>query len=588
MISKLKAILQSALDRLVAEGILASQAPLSIDVARPGDAKHGDYASAIALRLANAAAMNPRDLAQKIIDALPASPLVDACTLGGPGFINFRLSMAAKLAELKALFINGEAVAAGKTGQRRKIHLAFVCAHPTGPLPVGYGASAVSGSVLAKILEAAGYDVSCEYYVNDAGRHMDILATSVWLRYLELCGEALEFPSNAYDGDYVFDIGADMHRAIGDQARQCWSDIIAGVPADQDEHDNGDNNAPIDGLIAAAKKMLTADGYRRFYSAALNAMMEDIRRDLREFGVNFQQWFFATGLCQQGAVESVVHALNAAGQLYQKDGHWWLKSAALGDEKDRIVQRADGSYSEYALDIAYHRHKLQCDCDQFIEICSADNHAYVAGLKAAMAALGVSADKWRVELLSFSELARGKETISLTALGGDYVTLRQLRMAVGSDAARFFYVSGKDKQRKDFAGQVASAKSNDNPLYYIQYAHARICGVLRKLQEKGMSLAPGFAEPALSLLAERREIKLIDALARYGDTIESAARAREPRRIARYLREVAMDFHAYYTAHRFLVDDEPLRNARLSLIQACRQVLCNGLTILGISAPESM
>jgi len=588
MKNKVKAILVNALDKLVADGVIRADSIAPVNIERARDPKHGDYACNIAMILAKAAAMKPRDLAQKILDAVPNSDVFASCEIAGPGFINIRLTEAAKRAVINDIFSQAGNFGRSDLGQGRKVQIEYVSANPTGPLHVGHGRGAAYGSVLASLLKVAGYTVSCEYYVNDAGRQMDILATSVWLRYLELCGENVVFPRNGYQGDYVFDIAADMHRAVAEQGLKPWSEIVAGVVADEDDNGNGDKETHIDGLIAKAKTLLGKTLYRRFFDAGLTTILDDIRRDLTEFGVEFDEWFSERSLHDDGEVGKALQELQDAGRLYEKDGNLWLKSTDYGDDKDRVVQRADGSHTYYSSDIAYHRHKLNRGFDQLIDIWGADHHGYVARVKAAMTALGMAAEKLQVLLVQFAVLYRGTEKVQMSTRSGQYVTLRQLREEVGRDAARFFYVLRKCEQHMDFDLQLATSKSNDNPVYYIQYAHARICSVMRQLQEKGYSYNESVGLKSLSMLSESHEIDLINCLGRYPEIIEIAANAYEPHHIAHYLREVANDFHTYYNAHQFIVDDEPLRNARLALVLACRQVIRNGLDLLGVGAPESM
>lgn len=472
-------------------------------------------------------------------------------------------------------------------GKGKSVHLEFVSVTPTGPLHVSHGRVAAYGSALANLLESVGYQVTCEYNVNDTGRQMHILAISVWLRYLELCGERVAFPSNAYQGDYVFDIAADVHRSIAAKCQHSWREVSEGIALDADQPDS-DKEVHIDGLIAKAKHLLGEADYRLFFDAALNTLLKDIKQDLRAFGVVYEQWFSERSLFDSGEIDKTIEELKVNNYIYEQDGNWWLRSSELGDEKDRMLQRADGSKTDYAADIAYYRHKYRQGYDQFIDIMGAGQRGYATRLKAAIQALNLPVEKLQVLPVSFAELYRGKEKVQMSTHSDDFVTLRELREEVGRDAARFFYVLRKGEQPLDFDLQLASSKSDENPVYYIQCAHARICSVLRQLSEKGLSYDQQLGLKSLWLLSEAQEMDLLSCLSRYPEVVEIAARAHEPHHIAHYLRDLAKDFHNYYNAQQFLVDQAEQRNARLALISACRQVLQNGLAILGVSAPESM
>ncbi len=575
-----------ALEALAEQGVLDRAALRAPVIERTRDPAHGDFATNAALVNAKAAGMAPRALAERILAALGEDPLVAKVEIAGPGFINFHLAPEAWRQVVPQILQAGAAYGRSDIGGGKRVQVEFVSANPTGPLHVGHGRGAAYGAVVADLLEAVGFDVHREYYVNDAGRQMDILATSVWLRYLELAGETLDFPSNAYQGDYVWDIAATLHREHGDAYRHPAAEVFEGVPPD--EPAGGDKEAHIDALIARAKALLGDNRYRYVFELALNTILDDIRDDLEKFGVVYDQWFSERTLVESGAVNRAIERLRKGGWLYEKDGALWFRSSAFGDEKDRVVERENGQTTYFASDIAYHMDKLERGFERVIDVWGADHHGYVPRVKAALEALGDDPDKLDVLLVQFAILWRGGEKVPMSTRSGEFVTLRQLRKEVGRDAARFFYVMRKCEQHLDFDLDLAKSQSNDNPVYYIQYAHARVCSVLRQAQEKGIAVEPSPGATHLERLTEEHEQALLKTLARYPEVVEAAALNEEPHQLTHYLRELAHEFHTYYNAHPFLVDDAALRDARIKLILATRQVIANGLGLLGVSAPESM
>ncbi len=582
----IEALIRAAVERLQADGALPAELTPKIIVERTRDPSHGDYACNIALTLAKAAGTKPRELAAEIVAALPDAPQVEAVSIAGPGFINFTLTDAAAFAVVGAVLEAGEAYGHSVIGDDRPVQVEFVSANPTGPLHVGHGRGAAYGATVADLLAAVGFKVHREYYVNDAGRQMDILAVSVWLRYLDLCGEKLPFPANGYQGDYVWDIAADLHRERGEAFHFDAEIVLTNLPADEAE--GGDKEQYIDALIARARELLGEDAYREVFDAGLNTILDDIRRDLEEFGVVYEEWFSERSLTESGAVARAIDRLKDAGHLYQKEGAWWFRSTDFGDEKDRVVVRDNGQTTYFASDIAYHMQKLERGFDRVIDVWGADHHGYVPRVKAALQALGEDAGKLEVLLVQFAILYRGGEKVPMSTRAGEFVTLRQLREEVGNDAARFFYVLRKSEQHMDFDLDLAKSQSNDNPVYYIQYAHARVCSVFRQLAEQGLTHDAERGLANLLQLTEPHEQALLTRLARFPEVVESAALNHEPHQLAHFLRDLANEFHTYYNAHQFLVADEALRDARLCLIRAVRQVIANGLGLLGVSAPESM
>ena len=571
-------LLRDALVSLVEEGVLSDALEADVQVERSRGPEHGDFASNLAMVLAKRAGLKPRDLAEKICAALPASDLLLRAEVAGPGFINLFLSPASYQALPGEIRSCGATYGTSSVGAGRKVMVEFVSANPTGPLHVGHGRGAAYGDALARVLRAAGYDAISEYYINDAGRQMDILALSVWLRYLELCGETVPFPRAAYQGDYIFDIAATLHREDEAQHHTEAQALFADLPEEDDPL--------LDTLIVRAKTALGDEGFGRIHGLARDTLVEDIRSDLERFGVSYQTWFSEQSLIDSEAVSRAIESLKETEFLYEREGAWWFRSTELGDEKDRVVLRANGNHTYFATDIAYHQDKILRGFSHVINIWGADHHGYIKRVKASMSALALNPDDLSVLLVQFAVLYRGGAKVSMSTRSGEFVTLRELREEVGRDAARFFYALRKPDQHMDFDLDLAKSQSSDNPVYYVQYAHARICSVFRQLAEKGIEADLAAADHGL--LTEPREADLLQKLSRYPEVVESAARVYEPHQVAYYLRDLANDFHTYYNAHPFIAAETDLRLARLSLIDATRQVIANALDLLGVTAPERM
>lgn len=586
MKKRLETLLQTAIDKLQTNGDLVADLAPDIMVERARDPRHGDFASNLAMTLAKAAGCNPRQLAETIVAALPADSALQKTEIAGPGFINFYIDPKAHYRVIGEILKAGREFGRSGVGAGQRVQVEFVSANPTGPLHVGHGRGAAYGSVVANLLAAAGFKVHREYYVNDAGRQMDILAASVWLRYLEECGEVLTFPSNGYRGEYVRDISRDLRRQVGEAFRHPASRVCADLPLDEPQ--GGDKEIHIDAVVERAKELLGADAYLQVFDAGLTSILDDIQQDLSEFGLEYDEWFSERSLAESGAVGKALDKLQAAGHLYEKDGAIWFASSQLGDEKDRVVVRENGQMTYFASDIAYHMNKLERGFDRIVNIWGADHHGYIPRVKAAIQALGGDPGKLDVLLVQFAVLYRGEEKVQMSTRSGEFITLRQLRNEVGKDAARFFYVMRKSDQHMDFDLKLATSKTNENPVYYVQYAHARICSVFRQLDEKGLPRDLTLGMNHLGRLTEPHETALVATLARYPEVLESAALQQAPHHLVNYLRELAAELHAYYNAHQFLVDEAGLRDARLNLIEAVRQVLVNGLRLLEVSAPESM
>ncbi|HIG65259.1 MAG TPA: arginine--tRNA ligase [Methyloprofundus sp.] len=586
MKQKLESLLLDAVETLKIDGIIERELSPKINIERARDQQHGDFATNLAMLLAKPAKMNPRQLAEKIIAALTTDEAVSKVEIAGPGFINFFIDPKAQYQIITTIHDQGNQFGLSQIGAGKKVQVEFVSANPTGPLHVGHGRGAAYGSAVADLLAAVGFEVEREYYVNDAGRQMDILAASVWLRYLEECGEVLTFPSNGYRGDYVREIAANLHRESNNEYRHPIALVFEEIPADEPQ--GGDKDIHIDALIERAKILLGDKQYRNVFQAGLNEILADIRHDLSEFGIDYQQWFSERQLMDDGSIDEALKRLGETGYLYEKEGATWFASSRLGDEKDRVVVRENGQSTYFASDIAYHMNKLDRGFEQIINIWGADHHGYIPRVTAAMQALGADTEKLKVLLVQFAVLYRGGEQVQMSTRSGSFVTLRQLRNEVGQDAARFFYVMRKSEQHMDFDLKLATSKTNENPVFYVQYAHARICSVLNQLAEKGLQRDIQAGEDSLDKLTAEQEIALVSSLTRYPEVLERAAVQYEPHLLVNYLRELAAEFHSYYNAHQFIVDDAALRNARLNLIYSVKQVLANGLNLLRIGTPEVM
>ena len=585
MKQELEQLLLAALTRL-AGSVLPQMPPAdAVVVERTRDAQHGDFASNVALRLAKAARRNPRELASAIVAALPESPLLERAEVAGAGFINFRLAPQAYARELAAIHTRAAAYGESSLGGGERVLVEFVSANPTGPLHVGHGRQAAYGATLANILTAAGFTVAREYYINDAGRQMDILAVSAWVRYLELAGEPLPFPENGYRGDYVRSLAEELRTAFGAALRRPAAAVLAGLPADAPA---GDKESYIDALIARARELIGTQGFGAVLELSLARMLGDVREDLAEFGVRFDVWTSEREFTESGAIDHALALLERAGHLYREAGALWFRATAFGDEKDRVVVRENGQKTYFASDIAYHLAKRERGFARLIDVLGADHHGYVARVRAGLIAMGQPGECLEAPLIQFVSLYRGTEKVPMGKREAQYVTLRQLRGEVGNDACRFFYLMRSHDQPLDFDLELAKARTNENPVYYIQYAHARVASVMKQLAARGLSFDCAMGLAAAAKLESSHEQAMLHALTRYPEVIEQAAVNRAPHALVHYLRELANVFHTYYNAEQFIVEDGPLRNARLALVLGEQQVVRNGLTLLGVSAPESM
>jgi arginyl-tRNA synthetase len=582
----IETLLAEALSKLPEDLVPAAARGVGIDVESTRDTQHGDFATNLAMRLARAARQNPRKIAEALLKLLPASGAVSRVEIAGAGFINFFLTPQAYHDEIRRVLELGPAYGRSQLRSGARVQVEFVSANPTGPLHVAHGRHAAFGASVSNLLEAVGYDVEREYYINDGGRQMEILAVSAWLRYLERCGEHFAFPSNAYVGEYLLAVGEKLFVAEGISLKHPAVGIFKDLPPDEPQ--GGDKDVYIDALVTRSRALLGEAAFARVMQTSLDGIVGDIREDLAEFGVTFDCWFSERSLSDSGAIDTAIDTLKKSGHAYLKDGALWFKSTEFGDEKDRVIVRDNGIKTYFASDIAYVLNKLERGFEHLIYIWGADHHGYITRLRSVLIALGGSSERFEVLLMQIVSLFRGGEKVRMSKRSGDYVTLRDLRKEVGNDAARLFYVMRSNDQHLDFDLELAKARSNDNPVYYIQYAHARVASVMRQLQERGISHDAAHGLESLATLAEPQELQLIKRVSAFPEMLRQCALQRAPHTLVHYLRDLANDFHSYYSAHQFIVDDAGLRDARIDLALAAQTVIANGLKILGVSAPDTM
>ncbi|MEE9335028.1 MAG: arginine--tRNA ligase [Granulosicoccaceae bacterium] len=584
MKAHLEQLLAEALAVLKANGVVPDDVNPVITVSRTRDATHGDYASNLAMILAKPAGRAPREIARAILDAAPLPSDISKAELAGPGFINFFAADDAQASVVGKVLSAKEQFGLSDAGKGQRWQVEFVSANPTGPLHVGHGRGAALGATISNLLTAVGVEVEREYYVNDAGRQMDILAASVWLRCLEAHGHKLVFPSNGYQGGYIADIASKLVAEQGDGLLRPIDDVFKDVPAD--EPAGGDKERHIDGLIANTKSLLGDNSYRTVFDEAVNTVLDGIKHDLEEFRVIYDSWFSEASIA--GDVASCIDKLNAAGHIYEQDGAKVFRSSAFGDEKDRVVVRSNGLTTYFASDIAYINNKIERGYDKVLYLFGADHHGYTERMHAACEALGHPREKLEFLLIQFANLYRDGERVQMSTRSGSFVTIRELFEEIGVDAARYFYVMRRYQQHLDFDLDLAKSQSKNNPVYYVQYAHARICSMQRELGHKKLVVDTIAGLASLELLDTPQEAELLTLLNQYPEVVEKAAFEHEPHQLTGYLRDLANGLHIYYGAHKVLVDDAALRNARFCLLLAVKQVLVNGLSLIDVSTPEVM
>lgn len=560
MKGKLQKIVQDSLNTLNLQSN-------NIRIDHTKDKTQGDFATNIAMVLCKQVQISPKDLAQQIIDNIAKNDIINTIEVAGPGFINFFMNSAASNSVISDILENADNFGINTPNSKDRILLEFVSANPTGPLHVGHGRGAAYGASVANLLRSVGHNVDCEYYVNDAGRQMDILATSVYLRYIETD----KFPDNGYKGDYILKISAKINNI---EKIDIFNNICL------DAKDGGDKEQHIDDLIANCKQSLGAD-YKKIFNLAIKYILQLIKDDLTDFGVEYQRWFSEQSLIDDNLSQNIIKKLENSNHIYQKDGAKWFKTTDFGDEKDRVVVRKNGLHTYFASDIAYHLDKFERGYDKIINVWGADHHGYIARIKASISALNHDPEKLEILLVQFANLYLNGEKIAMSTRNGSFVELKELREEIGNDCARFFYIMRKSDQHMDFDLDLAKSRTNENPVFYIQYAHARICSVLAKVTTKNGTID-------FALLNLEVEKELIKELGKYTRVLELSAKNYEPHLLAYYLRDLAGKFHSYYNNSEFLVNNVNLQTTRISLITATKQILKNGLNILGVSAAKKM
>ena len=580
-----RSAVDSALTRLISDERLPADCLIpDFQVEVPKNPDHGDFSCNIAMLLAGSAKRPPRELASDLAANLCENPAFSAVNVAGPGFINFVCADAQVFAVVHQVLKSEAAYGRSDTGSGRRVQVEFVSANPTGPLHIGHGRGAAIGSAVAALLEATGHSVTREYYVNDAGRQMDILALSVFLRRMELSSLPVELPLNAYQGDYILEIAQQIEpEIVTEDLGRRWQDWVVSANSQTE----ADDEATLDVLIAGARQVLGDESFRQIRRVAKDSILQGIRSDLAHFGVEFDVWFSEESLSDQRKVEHAVAALEDRGYLFKDGGAKWFRSTDFGDEKDRVVVRENGSITYFASDIAYHLDKFTRGFSEVINIWGADHHGYVARVKAALSALGLDPGRLDVLLVQFAALVRGGEHVAMSTRSGEFVTLSDLVNEVGPDAARFFYVMRRSDQHLEFDLDLATSQNNENPVYYVQYAHARIASVFRQCEQRGLPIGT-LASSNSSALGQPAERRLAFLLWQYPELLLTASRGREPHLVTQFLRDLATEFHGYYNGTKILDEDIEVRTARLALIRATQQVLANGLQLLAISAPEEM
>ena len=573
-------LFEQALDQLITQGIIdaADRRPVQIENTR--DPVHGDLATNVAMVHAKAANLAPRALADLLLEHLPRSDSVQTTEIAGPGFINVRLAKGTAFEPVTRCLEEHNQFGFHQATDER-VQVEFVSANPTGPLHVGHGRGAAYGATLVNLLKARGHQVRAEYYVNDAGRQMNILAVSVFIRYLEKTGESIVFPSAGYQGDYISSLGVTLFQDAGNSLQVSYDTLIDGAPTDSEEN----KDAHIDRLVRNAKGSL-GDNWLKPFNLALTAILDDIKNDLSEFGADFDEWFSEKSLVTSGEIDWAIATLEERGHLYKRGGAIWFRSTDFGDDKDRVVRRDNGETTYFASDIAYIANKFSRGFDRIIYVWGADHHGYIARIKAAAHALGFDPERLTIRLVQFAILYKDGERLQMSTRSGSFVTLRELRDYVGRDACRYFYVMRKADQHLDFDLSLATSQSKDNPVYYIQYAHARICRVFEGLEGQPFDEKRGLDH--LTSLVTQEELDLATAIGRFPEIVGKAADSLEAHLIGYYLQDLAADFHRWYNGTRLLVDDTDIRDARLALAKAVQIVIRNGLDLIGVSAPRSM
>jgi len=552
MKQKIKALLLDALNQAQKIGSLPRIAPPLFSIEVPKVADYGDFSTNLAFLLSKKTKQSPQEIAKELISHLPSCDWIKKVEIAAPGFINFFLKSSAWQGIVKNIITHPESYGQGKE-REEKIIVEFVSANPTGPLHIGHGRGAAVGDTLANILDYAGYKIKREYYINDVGRQIQILGRSVFLRYLELLGEKIDFPKDHYQGEYIKKLAQEILERKGNKYRE-----------------------------VAEKEAIPL-----FATFAKERIMEDIKKDLNNFGVRFDYWFSEKDLIKNGDVANLIKWLKDTGLAYEKDGALWFASSRFNDEKDRVLVRANGATTYFASDLAYHKNKFERGFHILIDLWGADHHGYVPRLKAGIQALGYDMEKLKILLVQLVHLKRGGKPLAMSTRAGEFITLKEVLEEVGKDAARFIFLTRSCDSHLDFDLEVAKSQNMENPVFYVQYAHARVCSLEKIAKERGIEFPP-FNAVDLTPLQSGEEIGLMKLLARFPDLIEDIARTLEPHRLSYYLTELAGEFHRYYNKYRILDTPEDICAARFALAQAVKIVIAKGLSLLGVSAPKQM
>ena len=581
MIEKIQSNLVRILEDLYGDSHLNID-ELKINLQENNDKKHGDLASNIALILAKPLKKNPQEIANSIRDSFITDEEITKVEVAGPGFINFFLSTKTHSEVLNEISAKKELFGKSET-KNQNVLIEYVSSNPTGPLHVGHGRGAAFGSVLGALLKEAGFKVDEEYYVNDFGRQMNILAASLWLRYAQLFNESITMIENGYQGEYLISIAEKLKEDHSDKFYRNYDSIVELLKTEIQ-----DDEIFTDSVVVAIQSALEND-FNFLRDFALQAILELIKRDLLDFGVEHNFWFSESSLYdikenQASQVDLAIEDLKSRGFVYEKEDALWFKSSEFGDDKDRVLKRGNGEYTYFASDVAYHSKKYDRGYDRVINIWGSDHHGYTPRVQAAMEATNRDPEKLEIVYIQFANLLRAGKKVTMSTRSGEFITLRELMDEVTTEAARFFYINRKADQHLDFDLDLAKDQSKDNPLYYIQYAHARICSVLKKSNAQIMDLE----HADLTLLDTEKEIEIQKTLNQYPALIERAAKSSEPHLLCYYLKDLSGLFHSYYNSEKFIIEDKKLMASRLFLLKGVKQVLANGLSILGIKAPEEM
>ena len=537
------------------------------------DKKFGDFSSNISMKSSHLYNQKPRDLAAEIIAGIEENKNISKIEIAGPGFINFFVTKNTKFEIIEKILNEKNNFGKNKIGKNLKVLIEFVSANPTGPLHVGHGRGAAFGDCLSNLLKINGYEVFKEYYVNDAGKQIDILTLSVLQRYHELINDEYNFQyEDLYKGDYIWDIAAEVHRNFQETF------LI------KDLHTQKFNL--VDDYISHVKNIISKERFNEIKNLSVKFIQDNIEKTLILSGIKFDSWFLESSLLQNDNLQDVIDFLSSNNHTYQKDNALWFKSADKGDEKDRVLIKENNDHTYLATDIAYHKDKIERNYNHVINIWGADHHGYISRIKGAFNIFSKGKSDLTILLVQFANLYRGKKKVSMSTRSGDFITLEQLLKEVGKDATRFFYIARKSDQHMDFDIELAKTNDSNNPVYYIQYAHARICSIFRQSKENNMTFS--YSKKCLDFLSEEEELRIIKKLYSYPDIVKKSAERYEPHLLTNYMRELAQEIHSYYNKFQILVDDNNIRNARLSLIEACRQVFENSGNIIGIKMPDKM